>query len=153
MLTLAVLLPGCAQPGATGATPAAAPMPAAAAPAPQRTSAASSPAPVTAAPATAPARPLHAPSMSDPLPPERAEKANPAAPSRACRTDADCAIKDVGNCCGSAPACVNVKAPVDPAAVKAQCAKQGRASICGFKPIESCSCVAGQCEGNLMMTN
>ena len=28
-----------------------------------------------------------------------------------CRSDADCTVKNVGNCCGEFPACVNVQQP------------------------------------------
>jgi len=78
--------------------------------------------------------------------------AAPAAPTstvvkvdRSCRSDADCTVKDVGNCCGMAPACVNVDSPTDPQGVAAQCRASGRMSICGFRQITSCQCVAGQC--------
>ena len=67
---------------------------------------------------------------------------------RSCNTDAECTVKDVGNCCGYYPACVNVDSPTDPDAVRAQCAKTGMASVCGFPAITSCQCVAGQCQGN-----
>ena len=68
-----------------------------------------------------------------------------AAVDRSCKTDADCTVKDVGNCCGYYPACVNVTAKPDPRAVQAQCAKSGMASVCGFREISSCTCVKGQC--------
>jgi hypothetical protein len=42
--------------------------------------------------------------------------------------------------------CVNKNAKTDPAAVSAQCAKQGIASICGFEEITACQCVNGQCK-------
>ena len=90
---------------------------------------------------TPPARP---PRMSAPLPPRRAPA--PAAVDRSCRSDADCAVKDVGNCCGRQPACVNRDSPTDPAAVRAQCAKDGIASTCGFTEIAACTCSAGQCQ-------
>ncbi|MGH8084762.1 MAG: hypothetical protein ACREPV_05750 [Lysobacter sp.] len=67
---------------------------------------------------------------------------------RSCNTDAECTVKDVGNCCGYYPACVNVDSPTDPEGVKAQCAKTGMASVCGFPAITSCQCVAGQCQGS-----
>lgn len=63
-----------------------------------------------------------------------------------CRTRADCAVKNVGNCCGAEPACVNKDSPVDPAAVQAQCKASGMMSICGFQEIASCQCVSGRCE-------
>ena len=67
---------------------------------------------------------------------------------RSCNTDAECTVKNVGNCCGHYPACVNVDSPTDPEGVKAQCAKSGMASVCGFPAIASCQCVAGECKGS-----
>jgi hypothetical protein len=75
---------------------------------------------------------------------------NPGAPSvvdSSCRTDADCAIKDVGSCCGYRPACVNKASPTFPEQVQKQCAKSGRMGICGFPAITGCKCTAGKCEG------
>ena len=63
-----------------------------------------------------------------------------------CRTNADCAVKNVGSCCGYSPACVNVNSPTDPKGVQAECAKKGMMSVCGFKDISACSCNAGHCE-------
>lgn len=71
---------------------------------------------------------------------------NPSAPNRSCKTDSDCVVKDVGNCCGAYPMCVNKDAKTDPAAVRAQCAKDGMASVCGFQEVSGCQCVKGQCE-------
>jgi hypothetical protein len=112
-------------------------------------------APSDAAP---PGRTRTAPPMSDPLPPqqvpETAAENRPAstdavaALDRSCRTAADCAVKNVGNCCGYMPACVNTNAKPDPDAVQAQCAKQGMASVCGFQEIRSCQCVQGKCEAD-----
>ena len=65
---------------------------------------------------------------------------------RGCNTDSDCAVKDVGNCCGAYPMCVNKGTRTDPAAVRAQCEKDGMASICGFQEVSGCQCVKGQCE-------
>jgi hypothetical protein len=67
-------------------------------------------------------------------------------PSRSCRTDSDCKVKDVGNCCGAFPMCVNKDAKTDPAAVQARCAKEGMASVCGFVEVSGCQCVQGQCQ-------
>jgi hypothetical protein len=75
---------------------------------------------------------------------------NPGAPGvvdASCRTDADCAIKDVGSCCGYRPQCVNTASPTFPEQVQAACAKSGRMGICGFPAITGCTCKAGQCEG------
>lgn len=74
---------------------------------------------------------------------------NDAAPdevSRSCKTSADCAVKNVGNCCGAYPACVNKDSPTFPDRVKAQCGKEHRMGVCGFPVINGCSCVAGKCE-------
>ena len=105
------------------------------------------PAPQDVAPATAPAAPAstaaHAPASPAPA---RADKVVGAdAPSLACRTDADCAVKDVGSCCGYRPACVNADAQTFPERVKQQCADDGRMGMCGFPAIQGCQCVSGQC--------
>lgn len=104
------------------------------------------------------APPLRAPPMSDPLPPlEVPENGSDGDASQvavgapveldfSCSSNADCTVKDVGNCCGYYPACVNVDSPTDPAAVKAQCASEGTMSVCGFPSISACQCVAGKCE-------
>ena len=88
---------------------------------------------------------IHVPPMSDPYPPVRVDDRAPVEVVRSCRTDADCVVKDVGNCCGAFPACVNRDSPTDPAGVRARCAKEGTASVCGFAEIEGCRCAAGQC--------
>ncbi len=72
--------------------------------------------------------------------------AGPVKIDHSCRTDADCTVKDVGNCCGAYPACVNVNSPTDPAGVQAECARSGRMSVCGFREIQGCQCVKGQCQ-------
>lgn len=64
---------------------------------------------------------------------------------KSCKTDADCAVKDVGNCCGYYPACLNKDSPTDPAGVRAQCQSQGMAGVCGFPSISACQCNNGQC--------
>jgi hypothetical protein len=65
---------------------------------------------------------------------------------RTCRTDADCTVKNVGNCCGYFPACVNVDSPTFPEQVKAECERNGTASVCGFEEISACQCVQQRCE-------
>jgi hypothetical protein len=86
-------------------------------------------------------------------PPAAARKADAIAPKLeigtvdyACRTDADCTVKNVGNCCGYYPACVNVDSPTFPEQVKAACTASGMSSICGFPAISGCECVQGRCE-------
>ncbi len=68
---------------------------------------------------------------------------------RACNTDADCAIKDVGSCCGYRPQCLNKDTPTFPEHVKEQCAREGRVSTCGMLAISGCQCRAGKCENVL----
>lgn len=63
----------------------------------------------------------------------------------ACQTDADCTVKNVGNCCGYFPACVHKDQAVDPEAVQARCAAEGKNSICGFAEITACACVENRC--------
>lgn len=109
------------------------------------------------------APPEQAPPMSSPLPPVRRPTPHPdltTGPDSklqssaavqvdfSCNTDADCTVKNVGNCCGYYPRCVNKDSPTDPEAVQAQCAKSGMASVCGFQPVSSCQCVQGACEGS-----
>src|SRR3546814_3171566 len=52
------------------------------------------------------------PSMSRPLPPNRVREAPTI--EYGCKADSDCAVKNVGNCCGAMPACVHKDSPVDP---------------------------------------
>lgn len=69
----------------------------------------------------------------------------PAQIDTSCRANADCVVKNVGNCCGYYPACVNINSPTDPQSVKANCTAKGMMSVCGFRDINACSCVAGKC--------
>ena len=78
--------------------------------------------------------------------PAPAADAAPGAVDASCRVASDCAVKNVGNCCGHFPACVNRDAAVDPDAVRAQCERSGMASVCGWKDIQSCDCVQGHCQ-------
>jgi hypothetical protein len=69
----------------------------------------------------------------------------PGSPDLSCRIADDCVVKNVGNCCGYFPACVNKDSPVDPDAVRAECERTGTSSICGWQDIQACDCVQGQC--------
>ena len=84
-----------------------------------------------------------APSTGGPLPAERVP--SPVKLDTSCKVDADCAVKDVGSCCGAMPACVHKDSPTDPAAVQAECARRGLASTCGFREISACTCSDGRC--------
>lgn len=66
-----------------------------------------------------------------------------------CATDADCAIKDVGNCCGRYPACVNRASPTFPDKVREECAKNHSVGVCGFPDVKGCRCVEGRCSNLL----
>ena len=79
-------------------------------------------------------------------PPPAAEAGKPGEVDYSCTTDADCAVKDVGNCCGYYPACVNKDSPTFPEHVKAECAKNDMQSVCGFRDIQGCTCIEGRCE-------
>ncbi|WP_246372727.1 hypothetical protein, partial [Marilutibacter spongiae] len=109
------------------------------------------PAPAQAPPATAPEAPTPPPLEAQAPPPDATAPApaqGPVQVDRSCRTDADCTVKDVGNCCGAYPACVNVNSPTDPEGVRAACAEDGMMSTCGFREIQGCQCVAGSCQAN-----
>ncbi|KRA14916.1 hypothetical protein [Lysobacter sp. Root604] len=101
----------------------------------------------TAAPAAATAAPAPAPQF--PAPGQHSEALEPVAIAMdlSCASDNDCVVKNVGNCCGQFNACVNRGSPADPSAVMAQCAKEGKMSMCGSPVIAGCACVQGQCRG------
>lgn len=63
-----------------------------------------------------------------------------------CSADADCDIKDVHNCCGYFPKCVNKNAKTDPDYVRKACG-EGLASVCGFPAIDGCKCAEKKCSG------
>ena len=92
-----------------------------------------------------------APPKSTPLPPRVVPIA--ATVDSSCKTSADCAVKDVGNCCGAMPACVNKDSPTDPAAVQAQCQARGMAGVCGFREISACQCSNGKCMAATSMSD
>ena len=87
------------------------------------------PAPVAASEPSTPAKPAATPVVVD----------------SSCKVDADCTVKNVGNCCGYYPACVNVNSATDPAGVQASCQAKGMMGVCGFPEIQGCSCVQGKC--------
>jgi hypothetical protein len=93
--------------------------------------------------------PRPAPRMSTPMPPQvlPAEASSTLAVTidYACHIDSDCAIKDVGSCCGAKPECVNKDSPADPAGVRAQCAKEHRISSCAIRNLTQCGCEQHHC--------
>ncbi len=102
-------------------------------------------------PSPAPATPTPdaTPPAAAPAPQPAAEPAAPAPVEgevdRSCTVDADCTVKNVGNCCGYYPACVNVDSPTFPEQVQARCEREGLSSVCGFPEIRACQCVEGRC--------
>ena len=102
--------------------------------------------PANAPPQTSPILvvPLSKPVSSPPAP--AASAATTGTVDSACRTSADCAVKNVGSCCGQYPACVNRNSRTFPEQVRAQCAQEHRMGVCGFPSISGCECVAGKCE-------
>jgi hypothetical protein len=144
-LALAALIAAAVVPGCARSPSIAEPQPAAVA---QTSNDAAPPAvaPPPHSPTGIPGRTKPAPPMSKPLPPHEVP-ATTRVPTldASCRSDADCAVKNVGSCCGARPACVNKDAKVDPAAVQADCAARGMASVCGFEDVDSCTCDAGTC--------
>lgn len=91
--------------------------------------------------ACAHAAPQHAPAAA----PQSAAETDDHSIDKRCTTDADCEVKNVGNCCGYFPACVNAKSPTFPDRVKEECKKKGMMSVCGFQELSGCSCVEGRC--------
>jgi len=69
-----------------------------------------------------------------------------------CKTDDDCAVKNIGNCCGYYPACVNRESPTFPDRVKSECAAKGMMGVCGFPEIKGCECVEGRCSNRMEST-
>ena len=63
-----------------------------------------------------------------------------------CQQDTDCMVKDVHNCCGYYPDCVNKEADVSALTVNKICARHNLASVCGFPSIKKCACTKGKCE-------
>jgi hypothetical protein len=78
---------------------------------------------------------------------EKAGNSKPGIVDFSCNTASDCAIKDIGSCCGHYPACVNKDSPTFPEQVKAECEKSGMMSTCGFPSISSCTCTDNKCRG------
>jgi hypothetical protein len=115
-----------------------------AAPAPNGSTAAHS---ASQASPTPPARPSDDGEYPRPKPPlPSRDPAPPVTVDYSCKSNADCSVKNVGNCCGYYPACVNVNSPTDPQGVQAECAKKGMVSVCGFPDISACTCNQGRCE-------
>ena len=101
--------------------------------------------PAKAPPQTSPILvvPLSKPASAPPVPVAKTDATTTV--NYGCKTSADCAVKNVGNCCGQYPACVNKNSRTFPDQVRAQCTKQHSLGVCGFPSISGCECVAGKC--------
>ena len=64
-----------------------------------------------------------------------------------CEKDEDCEIKNIGNCCGYYPACVNKNYEPDLEAIQKECDEKGMMSVCGFPVINACECTDSLCKG------
>lgn len=64
-----------------------------------------------------------------------------------CNTDSECTVKDIHNCCGEYPECVNVDAEVNSEKVTELCEKSDTAAVCGFPTINGCECKDNKCSG------
>jgi hypothetical protein len=148
--SLLLALAACAAPAPNGSAQSGADAPTGA------ETAAPTPKPAPSQAQTSPPAPKKPPHTGGPLPadPVEAPGSKPGIVDMSCKRDADCAVKNVGNCCGYYPACVNVDSPTDPKGVQAECAKKGVMSVCGFPDISACTCKQGRCEaapGNLQV--
>ena len=63
-----------------------------------------------------------------------------------CSTDSDCIKKNVGNCCGFFPKCVNKNFEPNKGLLKELCKEENAFSICGYPEITSCKCTNNKCE-------
>ena len=63
-----------------------------------------------------------------------------------CEKDSDCVVKDVHNCCGYYPRCVNMAHKPDIEAVERECREKGLMGICGFPDITHCKCINNTCK-------
>lgn len=97
-------------------------------------------------PANTPAAAPSVPAPAAPLESGGVDATSASTPDLSCKVAGDCTVKNVGNCCGYFPACVNKDSLVDPAAVRAECERTGTSSVCGFRDIQACDCVQGQCQ-------
>ena len=63
-----------------------------------------------------------------------------------CESNSDCEIKNVGNCCGYYPLCVNSNYEPNITKVQQECFEQGIASVCGWTEIQGCECIENKCQ-------
>ncbi len=63
-----------------------------------------------------------------------------------CTQDQDCVNKDIRNCCGYFPKCVNKNFEPNHELVSSLCQSEKTFSVCGFEEISSCVCSNNKCE-------
>ena len=64
-----------------------------------------------------------------------------------CTEHSECTVKNVGNCCGYYPECVNINYEPDPEAVQAACIANGITGIiCEPTVLKSCECTMSKCK-------
>ena len=68
-----------------------------------------------------------------------------AAIDSSCQTNEDCVKKNVGNCCGEFPRCVNKNFEPAPDFVSEKCKDENLFSGCGFVAFNSCICKDTNC--------
>ena len=66
-----------------------------------------------------------------------------------CQVNSDCVIRDVRNCCGYYPKCINRNSDTKPELVQELCRLTDTMAICGFPTINSCVCNNNVCEGTM----
>eukprot|EP00584_Thalassiosira_punctigera_P012256 CAMPEP_0172563668 /NCGR_PEP_ID=MMETSP1067-20121228/101467_1 /TAXON_ID=265564 ORGANISM="Thalassiosira punctigera, Strain Tpunct2005C2" /NCGR_SAMPLE_ID=MMETSP1067 /ASSEMBLY_ACC=CAM_ASM_000444 /LENGTH=114 /DNA_ID=CAMNT_0013354159 /DNA_START=34 /DNA_END=374 /DNA_ORIENTATION=+ len=71
----------------------------------------------------------------------------PPAIETSCATNTDCAVKNVGNCCGSYLQCANKDFTPDLNATAEWCKANDIESECGWIDIRACVCEGGSCAG------
>mmetsp|Transcript_26191 Transcript_26191/g.77483 ORF Transcript_26191/g.77483 Transcript_26191/m.77483 type:complete len:144 (-) Transcript_26191:428-859(-) len=64
-----------------------------------------------------------------------------------CNEHTDCAVKNVGNCCGNFPECVSVSFCPDLPSVESWCKSNDISSVCGWHNVQACVCENKKCQG------
>ncbi len=62
-----------------------------------------------------------------------------------CEQDSDCVVKDVHNCCGYYPRCVNKNYTPNITEVEKSCQEQKALGSCGYLEITNCKCIENKC--------
>ena len=66
-----------------------------------------------------------------------------------CTSDVECTIKDIRNCCGYYPKCVNINSIPNQKLVIDLCEISESMPICGFQTINHCVCINNICQGTI----